>query len=440
MAPDKRERIRVRTKRLPCQADHRGETRDAWTTESWQHSEWSIEYPGRAALVLELVEGPTLADRIARGPIPLDEAVAIALQVAGALEAAHEQGIIHRDLKPANIKLRPDGTVKVLDFGLAKADSGVASQADIVASPTFTAHATAAGLILGTAAYMAPEQARGRVVDRRADIWAFGIVFFEMLSGTRPFSGETISETLAATIKDEPSWTALPGGLPSRVRELLKRTLEKDPRRRLRDIGDARLTLEDVQSGAGQTDAATNAKPESRATLQRLLPWALTAVATLAAVALGWRAFTPPPSAPPLPALEVHTLPITGSTPADVAARRHGRRAIPFLVTRRPAGRLPHRQLALARRRRWESARPDRHVSVQQRRTNAGRRLACGQHHRLRVSSNRQRNAVGAGAGRRVRRYYKHDPKIEGDIHRPSLLPDNKRSCRVRAATSDNLR
>ena len=124
-----------------------------------------------------------------------------------------------------------------------------------------------------------------------------------MLSGTRPFSGETISETLAATIKDEPSWTALPGGLPSRVRELLKRTLEKDPRRRLRDIGDARLTLEDVQSGAGQTDAATNAKPESRATLQRLLPWALTAVATLAAVALGWRAFTPPPTAPALPAL-----------------------------------------------------------------------------------------------------------------------------------------
>jgi len=207
-----------------------------------------------AALVLELVEGPTLADRIAQGPIALDEAIAIGRQITEALEAAHEQGIIHRDLKPANIKLRPDGTVKVLDFGLAKtmlspSTSGVGAL-DITASPTFTAHATAAGLILGTAAYMAPEQARGRAMDRRADIWAFGVVLFEMLTGVRPFGGETMSETLAAIIKDPPSWTALPRSVPAPVQALIRRTLEKDPRRRLRDIGDARLALEDLESGA----------------------------------------------------------------------------------------------------------------------------------------------------------------------------------------------
>src|SRR5262245_38204433 len=187
------------------------------------------EHHGSAALVLELVEGPTLADRIAQGPVAPDETIAIALQIAGALEAAHEQGIIHRDLKPANIKLRPDGTVKVLDFGLAKGDTTVvAPSADIAASPTFTAHGTAVGLILGTAAYMAPEQARGRVVDRRADIWAFGVVLFEMLTGRRPFGGETISETLAAVIKDPPQWTELPAHVSQPLRHLLRRTLEKE--------------------------------------------------------------------------------------------------------------------------------------------------------------------------------------------------------------------
>ena len=414
------------------------------------------EQPGRAALVLELVEGPTLADRIARGPIPLDEAVAIALQVAGALEAAHEQGIIHRDLKPANIKLRPDGTVKVLDFGLAKADSGVASQADIVASPTFTAHATAAGLILGTAAYMAPEQARGRVVDRRADIWAFGIVFFEMLSGTRPFSGETISETLAATIKDEPSWTALPGGLPSRVRELLKRTLEKDPRRRLRDIGDARLTLEDVQSGAGQTDAATNAKPESRATLQRLLPWALTAVATLAAVALGWRAFTPPPSAPPLPALK-YTLPITGDSlertalPVISPDGRHVAFVKNGTLWVRSLDQLEPRQLAGTAGAQFPFWSPDG-LQVAYLTANSLWRVGVDGSQPVRIATYRFSKggrtpggvwladntivfalaATGSGMlsvpaqGGEFVDYYKHDPKIEGDIHRPSLLPDKQ--------------
>jgi serine/threonine protein kinase len=175
------------------------------------------------ALVLELVEGPTLADRIALGPVPPDEAMAIARQIAEALEAAHDQGVIHRDLKPANISVRSDGTVKVLDFGLAKAmEAGGTSGAgrDATLSPTITSPAlmTGAGLILGTAAYMSPEQARGAVVDRRADIWAFGVVLFEMLTGQRLFRGETVSDTLASVLKTEPLWDALPPSTPSTMR------------------------------------------------------------------------------------------------------------------------------------------------------------------------------------------------------------------------------
>jgi eukaryotic-like serine/threonine-protein kinase len=164
---------------------------------------------GALALVMELVEGPTLADRIAHGPIPLAEASSIAKQIAEALEAAHEQGIVHRDLKPANIKVRPDGTVKVLDFGLAKAmDPAAASRADTMSSPTI--HVTQAGIILGTAAYMSPEQARGALVDRRADIWAFGCVLYEMLAGRAVFAREPVTDTLATITRDDPDWTASP--------------------------------------------------------------------------------------------------------------------------------------------------------------------------------------------------------------------------------------
>ena len=261
-----------------------------------------------AVLVLELVEGPTLADRIAQGPIPVDDVVSIARQIAEALEGAHEQGIIHRDLKPANIKIRADGTVKVLDFGLARTDGHGTATSDLAMSPTFTAYGTATGLILGTAAYMAPEQARGRVVDRRADIWAFGVVLFEMLTGRRPFGGDTVSEILAAIIKDEPAWTAVPVAIPGRLRELLQRTLHKDPRRRLRDIGDARLVLEDLPSGVA---AAPENGPRQSSPL-RFVPWALAAAATMAAVALGIRTATPR-SAADLPPLK-YTLPITGES------------------------------------------------------------------------------------------------------------------------------
>ena len=209
----------------------------------------SITLPDGSArhfLAMELVEGEDLAERLKRGAIPVDEASAVAKQVAEALEEAHEKGIVHRDLKPANVKLTPDGKVKVLDFGLAKAWTGEAagpSSTDFSQSPTLAHTGTAAGLILGTAAYMSPEQARGKAVDKRADIWAFGVVLFEMLSGKRLFVGETVSDVLAAVLKAEPDWTTLPATTPARLRHLLGRCLERDAKQRLRDIGEARLAL-----------------------------------------------------------------------------------------------------------------------------------------------------------------------------------------------------
>ena len=201
---------------------------------------------GVRALVLELVEGPTLADRIKQGPIPLDEALPIAKQIAEALEAAHEQGVIHRDLKPANIKVKADGTVKVLDFGLAKAFQPDASDPNMSMSPTIslTAAATQMGMVIGTAAYMAPEQASGKAVDKRADVWAFGVVLFEMLTGTRPFAGDEVSKTLARVIDREPDWSALPKNVPVVLASYLRNCLQKNPKKRIRDIGDVSLAME----------------------------------------------------------------------------------------------------------------------------------------------------------------------------------------------------
>ena len=205
------------------------------------------ESGGMTALVMELVEGDDLAQRVASGAIPIDEALPIAKQIADALEAAHEQGIIHRDLKPANIKVRSDGTVKVLDFGLAKAmEPPAGSSPSLSISPTITSPAmTQAGMILGTAAYMSPEQARGKTVDKRADIWAFGAVLFEMLTGRRAFVGEDITDTIVSVISKEPDWSALPPATSASARSLLRRCLEKDPKRRMRDIGDARWELDE---------------------------------------------------------------------------------------------------------------------------------------------------------------------------------------------------
>jgi serine/threonine-protein kinase len=204
------------------------------------------------ALVLELVEGPTLADRIAKGPVPLDEALPIAKQIAEALEAAHEQGIIHRDLKPANIKVRPDGAVKVLDFGLAKAlESGPALRPDLANSPTITSPAmmTGVGMLLGTAAYMSPEQAKGRPADKRSDIWAFGCVLYEMLTGTRAFEGDDVSETLAAVLRANPEWSSLPESTPPRIRTLLDRCLRKDAQKRLSHIAIAGFEIDETLVG-----------------------------------------------------------------------------------------------------------------------------------------------------------------------------------------------
>jgi serine/threonine protein kinase len=226
---------------------------------------------GAHALIMELVEGPTLAERIAKGPIPLEETLRIARQICEALEYAHERGIVHRDLKPANVKVTNDDAVKVLDFGLAKALEGDAARAsDPSNSPTLTRMATQAGIILGTAAYMPPEQARGRTVDRRADIWAFGCVLFEMLTGRIAFGGETVTDTLAAVVMKEPDWSLLPAATPAHVRVLLRRCLQKDPRQRLRDIGDARISVEEVLSNAAESLLTAGiAYPMAR----RAVPW-----------------------------------------------------------------------------------------------------------------------------------------------------------------------
>jgi eukaryotic-like serine/threonine-protein kinase len=208
------------------------------------------EAEGSRFLVLELVEGETLAERIGRGPIPVEEALDIARCICEALEVAHEKGITHRDLKPANIKITPDGKVKVLDFGLAKAIENAPTSMTLSNSPTLVSIAvTNTGVILGTPAYMAPEQAKGKTVDRRADIWAFGVVLYEMLTGRMLFSDETASETIAAVMMKEPDWNALPANIPARVRDLLRRCLVKEPRNRVCDIGDVRITIEEVQSG-----------------------------------------------------------------------------------------------------------------------------------------------------------------------------------------------
>ena len=256
----------------------------------------SLNHPGIAAihgieksddtqaLVLELVEGPTLADRIAKGPIPLDEALPIAKQIAEALEAAHEAGVIHRDLKPANIKVREDGTVKVLDFGLAKAlDTTPAG--DPSQSPTLTAAATQQGVIMGTAAYMSPEQARGKTVDKRADIWAFGAVLFEMLTAKKPFPGDDISQTLARVIDRDPDWDALPKTLPSHLDTYLRRCLQKDSRQRVRDMGDVRLALE----GAFETgDVGRLSVGQPKGSWKQSMGWAVSAVLALAAGLVLW--------------------------------------------------------------------------------------------------------------------------------------------------------
>jgi hypothetical protein len=331
--------------------------------------------PTFTALVMELVEGEDLSERIARGAIPIDEALPFAKQIAEALDAAHEQGIIHRDLKPANIKMRADGTVKVLDFGLAKAADPASASPNAMNSPTITSPAmTQAGMILGTAAYMSPEQARGKVVDRRADVWAFGVVLYEMLTGKRAFLGDDVSITLANVMKDDVAWDALPKDLAEPIRRLLRRCLEKDPRRRLSAIADARLDLDE-----GATASAGTSPGAARSGIARRERWMWASVAGLAlttALAFALRPATVPEGAGPtfrlsiLPpeGAELGTVPRMAISPDGrslvfAASRPNGtsplwlRRldsmeaspvegsegaAFPFWSPQRPAGRLLH--------------------------------------------------------------------------------------------------
>ena len=273
-------------------------SREAQVLASLNHPNIAHNYgiedaDGVKALVLELVDGEDLAQRIARGAIPLNEALPIAEQIAEALEAAHEQGIIHRDLKPANIRVRPDGTVKVLDFGLAKAmDPAGTSSANAMNSPTLSMHATQAGIILGTAAYMSPEQARGKAVDKRADIWAFGVVLFEMLTGKRAFAGDDVSDTLVSVFRDDPDWSALPAGTPSGVVQALRVCLQKDPKQRVRDITAVRLAMEGAfDTGSVRPDGGDGSGQQSgfqKAFAPRgLRPELAVAFALLAAIVAG---------------------------------------------------------------------------------------------------------------------------------------------------------
>jgi len=272
---------------------------------------YGIEDEGATrALVMELVGGTTLAERVEAGPIPVAEALAIARQIAEALEAAHDQGIVHRDLKPANVKVRGDGVVKVLDFGLAKAlDPVAASSASVANSPTFTGIGTQAGMILGTAAYMSPEQAKGQVVDKRADIWAFGVVLYEMLAGRLMFSRDNVTETLAQVILKEPEWKALPPDVPPRVRDLLGRCLVRDPRRRLRDIGEARIAIDEALKEPVSTAPVVPVPTRSRRREIALGALALFFMLTTAGAWL-WTRLRPVPA---LPTVRFEVSPLAGA-------------------------------------------------------------------------------------------------------------------------------
>jgi Tol biopolymer transport system component len=314
------------------------------------------------ALVMELVEGPTLADVLSRGPMPLDDVLSVARQIAEALEAAHEQGIVHRDLKPANIKVRPDGTVKVLDFGLAKAvekaggvrsgEAGGSSALGMhvppgITSPTLTspAHMTGIGVILGTAAYMSPEQARGKPVDKRTDIWAFGCVLYEMLTGRRAFDGEDTTEVLARVIERDIDFGALPPGVPPSIRRLLRRCLEKDRKQRLTDIGVARLDIDEARSTpiAGQDGDAAITVATPRAVLRERLLWS--AALVIAAAAAGWAAYAKRPVPPPPPAVRFDIPTPQMRFGSDCAISPDGRRIA--YVAGLPDGRLAIWQRAL---------------------------------------------------------------------------------------------
>ena len=280
------------------------------------------ESSGVRALVMELVEGPTLADRIARGPIPVEEALPIVRQIAEALESAHGKGVVHRDLKPANIKVREDGTVKVLDFGLAKVLDPLAGAALQSKTPTVTSPAaTRAGVILGTAAYMAPEQAVGKIADERSDVWAFGVVLYEMLTATRPFDGETVQEVVSEVLKSEPDWNRLPAGTPGGIRRLLRRCLRKEREHRLHDIADARIEIDDVEAAP---DADPDGATATRRATQRWVFVAVLSLVTFIAAVQTVRVWQRPQAFPPAPETRLEITPPAAAVvcdPSDLATQ-----------------------------------------------------------------------------------------------------------------------
>jgi predicted Ser/Thr protein kinase len=279
--------------------------REARTLATLQHTNVASVYgfeetPHARFLVMELVDGEELEERLKRGALPIEDAVSIARQITEGLEAAHEKNIVHRDLKPANIKIDTDGTVKILDFGLARAFTGdPETDEDLANSPTITAAMTQAGTILGTAAYMSPEQAKGKIVDKRADIWAFGAIIFEMLTGRRLFEAETISETLAGVLVQDIEWERLPAATPPSLRALLERCLQKDPKLRLRDVGEARIVLADPTATVAMR-AAIGAPVAAR---RRVWPWAAAVLVALLVGLVGGRITATAPVAEELPAL-----------------------------------------------------------------------------------------------------------------------------------------
>jgi Tol biopolymer transport system component len=302
------------------------------------------ENDGGTYLVLELVEGPTLAERLAAGALPVDEALAVAREIAIGLEAAHQAGIIHRDLKPANVKMRSDGSVKILDLGLARTVES-SGRVDSSLSPTQTTPATHAGVILGTAAYMSPEQARGKPLDKRSDIFSFGCVLYECLTGSQAFRGETVSDTLASILKSEPDWDALPPAVPGRVRSLLRRCLQKDPKRRLHDLADARLEIEDGLGGAPEAPAAAAPVPSPGRGLVWALGGALAGAALAAAVWLLQRPVPRPASPPIRAALPVLASDAFWTSTSSIAISPDGRTVV-FAATRDGVLRLFRRPLS----------------------------------------------------------------------------------------------
>ena len=281
-------------------------SREAQTLASLNHPNIAHVYGLEGAgLVMELVDGEDLAERISRGALPLEDVLSIGTQIADALDAAHERGIVHRDLKPANIKVRADGVVKVLDFGLAKArDAGTSASADsnspTILSPTFRSDVSQQGVILGTAAYMSPEQAKGKPVDKRTDVWAFGCVLFEMLTGKRAFPGDNLTEILAAVVRGEPDWSALPASTPSSVQRLLRRCLSKDLKDRLSDIGVARLEIRD----ATDVSRAAGTPSELQSARRASVSWSMLAAGLVAGAVIAgmvaWRMWPVPTSLPAL--------------------------------------------------------------------------------------------------------------------------------------------